>query len=378
MRRAFVRVAVVLWLAAGAARAAEREAPAEQLRQVEEQRQKAEKVLQEIEEKQSIALQVLERIEKERRDAELILKEAHSKVAGLERKVEAARDREEAIRLERVALAHDLAPRLVLRYRLRGSSYVEMAMSAPSIGDFLWRRRMVDKILQNDFDLIHRWAAAQKDEAAARALVEEQQRELLDAESAAKERGKEAIAKRAVQESVLKGLVRRKAAWEKTLAGIEAQRHTLLQLINTLPPSTAELSGFGLQRGKLLWPVVGKVETKFGKQIDPKFHTVLQQKGYDFRAEEGTTVIAPFPAVVGFAGWFSGFGNLVILDHGEGYYTLYAHLKEAGVSKGQHVEAAEPLGIVGDTGSLKGAYLYFEIRSGSKALDPAQWLKKQR
>jgi septal ring factor EnvC (AmiA/AmiB activator) len=375
--RTVARATVLLGLLCGVAHAAEREAPAEQLRQVEEERQKAEKVLQEIEQKQSVALQVLERVEMERREAEKILKEAHAKVAVLQHKLDAARDREEAIRLERVALAHDLAPRLLLRYRLRGSSYLQMAMSAPSIGDFLWRRRMVDKILQSDFDLIHRWAAAQKDEAAARSLVEAQQKELLDGENAARERGKEAVAKRAFQESVLKGLVKRKAAWEKTLAGLENQRHTLLQLISAMPKGTAELGGFGMQRKKLAWPVAGKIETKFGKQVDPKFHTVLQQKGYDFRAEEGTSVLAPYAAVVGFAGWFSGFGNLVILDHGEGYYTLYAHLKEAVVTKGQHVDEGELLGQVGDTGSLKGAYLYFEIRSGSKALDPAMWLRKK-
>ena len=86
---------------------------------------------------------------------------------------------------------------------------------------------------------------------------------------------------------------------------------------------------------------------------------------------------SPFPAAVAVAGWFSGFGNLVILVHGEGYYTLYAHLPEMKVQTGARVDEGGDIGVVGDTGSLKGAYLYFEIRSGSKALDPAEWLVKR-
>jgi septal ring factor EnvC (AmiA/AmiB activator) len=355
----------------------EKEAPAEQLRQLDEQKRRAELVLHEVESKQSAVLQVLERIERERREAETEARAAHTREEAAAAKLSAARDVEESTRVRRVRLAHDLGPRLLLRYRLRGASYLQMILSAPSIGDVLWRRRMVDTLLKSDFALIRRWADAQREESKAAAAVEAQQQDFAAAEEAARERADDAAGRRAVQSGVLQGLGRQRATWERILAEVEHSRGSMLQLISTLPPTPEGLGGFANVRGKMEWPVQGVVEVRFGNQVDPRFRTVLKQKGYDIRAPEGAIVRAPYPAAVGYAGWFSGFGNLVILDHGEGYYTLYAHLRETSVNKGDRVSEGTELGSVGDTGSLKGDYLYFEIRSGSKALDPAQWLKKK-
>jgi septal ring factor EnvC (AmiA/AmiB activator) len=377
-RRPLTPAIALLFLLAGVpALAIEKEAPAEQLRQLDEQKRKAEQVLREVESKQSAVFLVLERIEHERREAEAEAKVAHKKEEAAAAKLSAARKVEEGIRDRRIALAHDLGPRLLLRYRLRGASYLQMILSAPSIGDVLWRRRMVDTILKDDFALIRRWADTQREEGKAVAAVEAQQQDFSAAEEAARERADDAAARKNVQDGVLHGLGRQRATWERLLAEVEHSRGSMLQLISTLPPTPAGLGGFGKVRGQLDWPVPGTVEVKYGRQVDPRFKTVLQQKGFDIRAPEGAVVRAPYAASVGYAGWFSGFGNLVILDHGEGYYTLYAHLRETSVAKGDRVAEGTELGSVGDTGSLKGAYLYFEIRSGSKALDPAQWLRKK-
>ena len=76
-----------------------------------------------------------------------------------------------------------------------------------------------------------------------------------------------------------------------------------------------------------------------------------------------------------FAGWFAGYGRMVILDHGDGFFTVSGHLDEIGVELGQLLAAGDPLGSAGETGSLTGARLYFEIRRGAEALDPAEWLR---
>jgi septal ring factor EnvC (AmiA/AmiB activator) len=75
------------------------------------------------------------------------------------------------------------------------------------------------------------------------------------------------------------------------------------------------------------------------------------------------------------AGWFKGYGNLVIVDHGGGYHSLVAHLAAMRTAQGEDVEAGSVLGTVGDSGSLKGAYLYFELREKGKPVDPAAWLQ---
>ncbi len=131
------------------------------------------------------------------------------------------------------------------------------------------------------------------------------------------------------------------------------------------------------QRGKLLFPVdAGRIETRFGRAKDPRFGTITLQRGLDIRAPEGTEVHAIHGGTVVHAGWFSGYGNLVILDHGEGLFSLFAHLATLTHAVGDQVARGEPIGTVGDTGSLKGAYLYFELRDGQKPLDPERWLSR--
>jgi septal ring factor EnvC (AmiA/AmiB activator) len=109
----------------------------------------------------------------------------------------------------------------------------------------------------------------------------------------------------------------------------------------------------------------------------PRFNTVTVQKGIDIRASLGTEIVSVAPGTVVFAGWLKGYGNLVIVDHGDAYHSLYAHLDRLDVEVGMVVEQEEAIGLVGDTGSLKGAYLYFEIRKGGQAIDPLPWLEAE-
>lgn len=132
--------------------------------------------------------------------------------------------------------------------------------------------------------------------------------------------------------------------------------------------------GFDAQQGKLPWPVVGRVEVPFGKKVDPGSGMVMVQKGIDVRAAIASDVRAVFKGRVAYAEWFEGFGRLVILEHDGGFYTLYAHLESIEVEKGQSVNAYQVIGLVGDSGSTKGAYLYFEVRRGKDPVDPLRWL----
>ena len=94
-------------------------------------------------------------------------------------------------------------------------------------------------------------------------------------------------------------------------------------------------------------------------------------------AAPGTEVRAVFGGTVLFAQWFKGYGNLLIIDHGMTYYSLYGHCSEFLARVGDMVTANQPVALVGDTGSLHGECLYFEIRYKTKALDPLQWLGRR-
>jgi septal ring factor EnvC (AmiA/AmiB activator) len=118
------------------------------------------------------------------------------------------------------------------------------------------------------------------------------------------------------------------------------------------------------------------VAVGFGKVLNPKFNTVTVQNGLDIEASPGAPVRAVAPGRVVHAGWFKGYGNLVIVDHGEGYHSLVAHLGSMRTAMGEDVEAGTVLGTVGDSGSLKGPYLYFELREKGRPVDPLPWLAR--
>src|SRR5205823_340030 len=113
-------------------------------------------------------------------------------------------------------------------------------------------------------------------------------------------------------------------------------------------------------RGKLPFPVDGggRIEAHFGRAVDPRFGTVTLQTGIDVRAPTGTPVRAVWDGKIAHAGWFRGFGNLLIVDHGGGVFSLMAHLDQLQKALGDAVRAGEQVGTVGETGSLKGPYLY--------------------
>ncbi len=136
-------------------------------------------------------------------------------------------------------------------------------------------------------------------------------------------------------------------------------------------------AGFGTLRGRLPWPTEGRIIAAFGAQVHPRFGTRTFRNGVDIEANEGKDVAAVFGGHVVYTGWFKGYGNLIILDHDNEYYTLYAHMADIGVKEGDDVRQGQRIGTVGDTGSLDGPRLYFEVRYQGKPQDPEQWLRQR-
>jgi septal ring factor EnvC (AmiA/AmiB activator) len=133
--------------------------------------------------------------------------------------------------------------------------------------------------------------------------------------------------------------------------------------------------GFGLLRGRLPWPTEGRVVSAFGAQVHPRFGTRTFRNGVDIEAVQGRDVGAVFAGHVVYTGWFKGYGNLIILDHDNEYFTLYAHVADILVKEGDDVKQGQRIGTVGDTGSLEGPRLYFEVRYQGKPQNPEQWLR---
>jgi murein hydrolase activator len=141
----------------------------------------------------------------------------------------------------------------------------------------------------------------------------------------------------------------------------------------TVPGSTGP--GFASLRGRLAWPADGRVVGEYGPQVNPRFGTKTFRNGIDIEATEGSNIVSVFPGQIVYTGWFRGYGNLIIVDHGGEYYTVYAHAADIRVTEGDEVKQGQIIGTVGDTGSLQGPRLYFEVRHEGKPQDPAQWLR---
>ena len=129
-------------------------------------------------------------------------------------------------------------------------------------------------------------------------------------------------------------------------------------------------------KGKLLWPMRGKVITQFGRHKDPQLKTWTFNRGIDIRAKEGSEIRAVAPGLVVLSDWYRGYGRFLLIDHGLGYFTLYAHLSETFPKLGDFVQTGEPIATSGKAGLNDTPKLHFEILKGKEPLDPLTWLKK--
>lgn len=171
------------------------------------------------------------------------------------------------------------------------------------------------------------------------------------------------------------------AKHKDAIADLEKSQEKLKDLIGELErkragtkdPTGLPPGGFAGLKGKLQRPVDGQVVAKFGKSKHPKFGTVTFNNGIDIQARAGAPIRAVAAGRVEFVDWIEGYGNCIIINHGAGYYTLYAHASEIFVKANDNVSANSVIAEVGDSGSLNGYACHFEIRKSKQALNPMEW-----
>jgi septal ring factor EnvC (AmiA/AmiB activator) len=210
-------------------------------------------------------------------------------------------------------------------------------------------------------------------------LHEEAQREQAEVDREAAKR-RVILAKvrdeRAYHERMVGELTEASQRLEAFIRELQAKQRKLARI----PPPKGGIEppgvGFGALKGRLPWPTEGRIVTGFGTQVHPRFGTRTFRNGVDIEAAVGRDVLAVHGGHVIYTGWFKGYGNLIIVDHGNEYYTLYAHIAEIEAKEGDDVRQGQRIGTVGDTGSLAGPRLYFEVRYQGRPQDPEQWLRQ--
>jgi septal ring factor EnvC (AmiA/AmiB activator) len=154
---------------------------------------------------------------------------------------------------------------------------------------------------------------------------------------------------------------------------------SLLRELEARRRSVPRSPGSGLRalKGALLWPADGQVVSRFGRQKHPTFNTYIQRKGIEIRAAEGSIIRAVLPGTVVYADWLKGYGLVIIADHANGIFSLYAHASKLLTEVGARIEAGQTIGETGDTGMTGENTLYFELREGAEPVDPLLWLSKR-
>jgi septal ring factor EnvC (AmiA/AmiB activator) len=185
--------------------------------------------------------------------------------------------------------------------------------------------------------------------------------------------------KKKEKETILRSVRTEKATRQKMIAELKEASRKMLEIIQQSTKTDGyEGKGFDQLKGKLLWPADGKIAIPYGTHKDPQFDTPVFRNGIHIQTDSSADARAVYGGKVIFAEWFKGFGQLVIINHGSGYHTLYGNLAEIFSKVGDIIKENQVIGKVGTSGVLNAQGIYFEIRYKGKPLDPSQWLKKKK
>lgn len=326
-------------------------------------------------------LDALEAIER----SEALLRSAADRARRRARKARSALDAAEAnaeeIQARLAELERAMATRANALYRAGELGAVRLVFSAGDLRGFFRRVQTLRRLLRHDSEMVARHREQARALVAARARAAEADAAAQAAEAELADRTRELEAEHARKRALARRMRHSRTRERRALAELEVAAQALEETVaawgeGPAPAAPAPGSGpaFSHLRGRLPPPVPGRPREGFGRVVDPETRTATFRKGLTWEAPRGEPVRAVAAGRVRFAGPFRGYGNTVILDHGGDFFTVSAHLDRVDVALGADVAAGEVLGTVGETGSLSGPMLYFEVRHGGEALDPEDWL----
>ncbi|MBI4697941.1 MAG: peptidoglycan DD-metalloendopeptidase family protein [Nitrospirae bacterium] len=207
------------------------------------------------------------------------------------------------------------------------------------------------------------------------------QRELEVNEANVRKAALEMETERKKKDALLASIRRERDTYNDMIKQLEVSSERLRNMMKDLEdkelPSSVTGKGFGALKNRLPWPVAGSVIAPYGKYTNPEFNIPTFRKGVEIKADIGDMVLAAASGKVVYADFFKGYGLLLIINHGDGYHTLYAHLSEIFPKTGDIIKDRQSVGKIGESGILNDPSLYFEIRHKGKPLNPLEWLSRK-
>lgn len=391
-------VGAVLWCVLGAVApilaGKDRHDPVTQ--KIEQERKTLEKLKEEIEEKKKHAGEVEKKREftlQSIQDLDDRLMRSRQERRGINQQLKQKDQEIEAINAQLVALRlhindrrNSILARLRVQYMEGRFGYFKALLAADNYGDLQRRFQYLSAVSKREYDLmdayqgdveqleeVERQRAAVRDEMLA--YKQSTERKLDEIQGLKRQKG-----------LVLAKITQEKESYDRAVAELEKSASRVDALLRELEQrrrATAvrpkkEIVGSHPFKGALHWPVEGEVVSFFGRQKHPTFDTYVQKKGIELRTAEGSAIRAVMSGSVAYADWLKGYGLVIILDHANGFFSLYAHASKLSAKVGDQVQSGQVIGETGDTGMTGESTLYFELREGAEPVDPLTWLTKRR
>jgi len=266
-------------------------------------------------------------------------------------------------------------------------SYLDVVIGSKDFSDFANRMEMLKRILQSDMDLINTIKTEREEIASKKAKLEEDRAKVLELEKVAQEKQNLINQKKAERQAVLERAMNDRDTAERAYNELMASSASITAMLQQRAAERAAAAAAAASQGsggggatwvqgtgQLAAPVNAPITSDFGWRIHPIYGTRRLHAGTDFGVDEGTPVHAADGGVVVEAGWISGYGYTVIIDHGNGMSTLYAHNSDVAVSPGQTVSKGQVVSYSGNTGGSTGPHLHFEVRINGEPTDPMGYL----
>ncbi len=266
-------------------------------------------------------------------------------------------------------------------------SYIDVIIGAKDFNDFANRVEILKRIIDADITLINDIKTEREEITMRKQALEAARAKLVELENAARDKQKVIEQKRAERNVVLERAQNDRATAMQAIAELEASSAQISQMLKQRQAERAAAAAAAAQSGgatsdagyvqgtgQLSWPVNGVITSPYGYRTHPIFGTTIYHSGIDIGADYGTPVHAADRGTIVYADWMSGYGNTIIIDHGNGMSTLYGHNESLAVSEGQTISKGQVVAYVGSTGNSTGPHCHFEVRINGDPVDPMGYL----
>lgn len=270
-----------------------------------------------------------------------------------------------------------LSSRIVSLFKVYQWGYLPALFKIENLSNFMINYKFLNILVKNDRDMIDELRSDFEKQNEYLDELNKMKEVLIKQELELQQKKENLILKKKNKNAILSKIRKEKVLYHSAIRELEESTRMIEEMLNKFQRgSQDEDIEFISKKGHLKMPVDGKIIKPFGREIDPRFHTVIYRKGVVIKTDENSPVRSIFAGKVAFAGRFAGYGNLIIIKHGENYYSVYARLSELYKKEGDKVDSEEIIGISGASGLFADDGLYFELRKGGKPLDPELWFSK--